>query len=191
MHQVTCIQHKNISRAWQQRNSFDQSRVHRLLTEYAYLPMSEVETTLFRSLSGETFASDRTAIFEAAKAFENAQKKNRPVLLILGPHSNAAMADSNSHRSGTFGHQLKNYQVKRHVRKFSVVYVPKIQLAAFTNLKELTGWDKLDGEGISRQYGDTCLVVNPSGEIISKLDLYDSDNFVDQLKTALEDWKKK
>ena len=174
---------------WTQQNSFDQSRVHRLLAKYAYLPMSQVETTLFRSLTGENFAADRTTILEAAKTFKSAAKRNRPILLILGSQSNERLANANTVRPGTIGCHLQNYHAKRYLRKFSVVYVPKNQLAAFTNLRELTGWDKLDTVDNSWEYRDTCLLISSSGEILSKLDLDDPDRFADQLKSALNTWK--
>lgn len=79
--------HENASRrgqthSWQDSNRSSQAHVHRLLSQYAYMPMSQVEMKLFRSLSGEKFESNRSEIFNASEAFAQAEKRNRPILLV-------------------------------------------------------------------------------------------------------------
>lgn len=182
---------RHINRGWEKSITSEQARVHRLLQKYAYTPMAQVESTLFRSLSGESFETDRTAIFNATKAFAQAEKRNRPVLLVLGSKRNARWASNSSARSGAIDHPLKSYQAKRYLRKFAVVHVPKIQLAAFTNLKELKGWDRFEANDSSWQYGDTYLLVHPSGEILSQLDIHNPHSFAEQLKSALETWEQR
>lgn len=177
--------------SWSGRNTWEQRRLHQMLSQYAYLPMARVENTLFRSLSGEKFEIDRSAVQGAAKTFEIAEKRNRPVLLVLASHSPTRFGNSAPDRPGTIGYQLKNYQTRKHLRRFSVVQIPKLQLAAFTNLKELTGWDKLESSNNGWHYGDTCLLVDPSGEILSQLNLGSSHDFPDQLESALETWKER
>lgn len=185
---------EHIGRVGRQQLSFEQTRVHRLLSKYAYMPMSQLETTLFQALSGEHFETDRTVVFEAASAFSDAKKRNRPVLLILGAERRGAqqyptLANYNARKPGTIDDQFNNRQVKRHLRRFSVIHIPKNQLAAFTNLVELTDWDTIETSARNWRTSHTCLLVNHSGEILLKLDINDTDHFADQLKSAMEIWK--
>lgn len=179
-------------RPWAGSISQTDPQGHRLIAQYAYLPMAQVEAKLFRTLTGETFELDRTAVLEAAKLFEVAKTRSRPVLLVLESDQRPKMAGNNPPQPGTIEFYFKKFQARRLLGKFTVVQVPKIQLAAFTNLRELSGWDKINVSVADRNWRnqDTCLFVSPSGEIISKLDLAESQ-FATQLKSALATWEQR
>lgn len=175
--------------SWGGTSSFEQTRVHQLLANYAYLPMAQVETMLFRSLSGEPFESDRSAILNASRAFTNAEKRKRPVLLMLRSRTQNAMASNQWRQPPRPVLESNDYRVKRLLKKFEVVSMPKIQLAAFTNLKELKGWEELPvNAGRNWRGEDTYIVASPSGRILSHLEPGSSTEFSDQLISALELW---
>jgi hypothetical protein len=182
----------NSKNAWRGPGRIGQSNVHQLLAECAGMPMRQVESTLFRMLSGEEFESDRSAIMNAARTFSIAERKMRPVLLILTANNPMKSIVGSRNRATVNGHSLNNTRVGRVVKKFEVVFLPKNQLPAFTNLKELRGLEMLDSSlNNSWQYADTYLVVDPSGEILSQLDQSSAIELSRQLDSAWELWEKK
>ena len=187
--------HENASRrgqthSWQDSNRSSQAHVHRLLSQYAYMPMSKVEMKLFRSLSGEKFESNRSEICNASEAFAQAEKRNRPILLVLRSNDQMTHSRSRWQQPSRNASVLNDYKVKRLLKKFEVASFPKIQLVAFSNLKQLEGWKQLApqaGSGWRSQH--TYLVVCPSGKILTQVYPGRPSDFIGQLSSALQLWK--
>ena len=173
--------------SWNRGDRSAQSHIHRLLVPYAYLPMSQVESKLFRALSGEKFESNRTQILDASEVFTRAEKRDRPVLLVLRNHLHVNSPQSRWQRTSPVASVFNNYKVKQQLNKFEVASLPKIQLAAFTNLRELRGWEELATQAGSHCRTETTyLVVHPSGKIVAQVTPTQPAAFLSQLESAYE-----
>ena len=178
------------SHSWRDSNRSSQAHVHRLLSQYAYMPMSQVESKLFRSLSGEKFESNRSEVLHASEAFVQAEKRDRPVLLVLRSNDHMTHSRSRWQQPSPAASVFKDYKVKRLLKNFQVASLPKIQLAAFTSLKELKGWEELASQaGSGWRSENTYLVVHPSGKILSQVHPNRPSDFLAQLNSAQKSWE--
>ena len=92
--------------------------------------------------------------------------------------------------NATLLHDLRR---NRSLRKFEVIHLPQKQLAALTNLKNLSGWDKLQGLRDSGSLRKNCsfVALTPGGEVLSSLDFSTTTKAIDALDSALELWEQK
>jgi hypothetical protein len=59
-------------------------KVHKLLAEHPLVPVTAIREEIFEKLAGQKVSHDRGRVMLAAAAFEKAEQKGMPVLLVFG-----------------------------------------------------------------------------------------------------------
>ena len=133
------------------------NRAHQIMAAQPLAEFSEVYKEVFEELTNERIIKNRGVVYSAAKTLEAARESGLPVLLVLYD----GKGDDKDEWDSKTKDMVKDIFIAPHVfsalRYYAIVYVPKRQIAALSNLTDMPLYEE------ARHSTPVLIITDPAG----------------------------
>jgi hypothetical protein len=134
------------------------SRAHQIMVAQPLAPLADVFEEVFEKLTNERVIDDRSIVFAASEGLKQARESGTPILFVVysGKGHNKDEWDSSTKK--LVEEAFRSPQMIPVLRHYVVIFLPKRQLAALSNLADLPVYQ------VSSSSGPQMFTIHASGE---------------------------
>ena len=140
------------------------NKAHRLFAAEPLPPLAQIESRVFKQLTGERVARDRSRVRLAAEGLQHARRRGMPMLLVLYRGGGKYQDEYDNATQVLLDQTLRQSDITKALRSYTVVVLPLRELAALSQLAQLPLYEA------SGRSSPLLVIADPGGEQLASLE---------------------